>query len=325
MGKKPVKLFPRKLFDYDKIPPRPAFEPPMPTSDAAQNHVPNPYKNSDLTHEKILAERAKSTMPKDIQIDWNQPADLYPEGFPYYVRGRDSLREHITKLFTSRISIYDGAMGTMIQNYSKRNRLDEAEYRGETFKDWTCAVKGNNDMLSISQPHVIQGIYRAYLEDGGSDIIGTNTFSSTTIAMADYEMEKYIYELNYMGAKLAREVCDEVTAKDPTKPRFVAGAIGPTNRTGSISPSVEDPAHRNVTFDELVDTYFEQAVGLVDGGADILIVETIFDTLNAKAALYAVGEFLEMSGLDIPGMCASIELARKLTHIHIHPVASFVS
>jgi 5-methyltetrahydrofolate--homocysteine methyltransferase len=296
---KPVNR-PRKLFDYDKIPPRPATEPPLPTSEAAQNHVPNPYINTGLTHAKILEERAKSTMPKDTQVDWAQPADLYPEGYPYYVRGRDSLREHITKLFTSRIALYDGAMGTMIQNYSKRNKLDEEEYRGETFKDWTCAVKGNNDMLSISQPKVIQDIYRGYLEIGGSDIIGTNTFSSTTIAMADYKMEKYIYELNYMGAKLAREVCDEVTAKDPTKPRFVAGAIGPTNRTGSISPSVEDPAFRNVTFDELVDTYFEQAVGLVDGGADILIVETIFDTLNAKAALFAVGEFLEHSGLDIP-------------------------
>jgi methionine synthase I (cobalamin-dependent)/MFS family permease len=137
-------------------------------------------------------------------------------------------------------------------------------------------------------------------EKGGSDLIGTNTFSSTTIAMADYEMEDYVYELNYEGARLAREVCDEVTAKDPTKPRFVVGAIGPTNRTGSISPSVEDPSARNVTFDELVEAYFEQIVGLMDGGADILMVETIFDTLNAKAALYAVGEYLEFTGLDIP-------------------------
>ena len=131
-------------------------------------------------------------------------------------------------------------------------------------------------------------------------MIGTNTFSSTTIAMADYEMEPYIYELNYESARLAREVCDEITARDPTKPRFVVGAIGPTNRTGSISPSVEDPAFRNVTFDELVESYFEQIVGLVDGGSDILMVETIFDTLNAKAAVYAVGEYLEMTGIDIP-------------------------
>jgi len=300
MGKTPKKLFPRKEFDYDKLPPREATEPPLPTSDAAQNHVPNPYRNSNLVHEKILAERAKSTLGPDVAIDWSQDPDTYPQGFPHFVRGRDSLREHITQLFTSRIAIYDGAMGTMIQNYAKRNKLEEEEYRGETFTDWTCNVKGNNDMLSISQPHVIQDIYRQYLEIGGSDIIGTNTFSSTTIAMADYEMEKYIYELNYEGARLAREVCDEVTARDPSRPRFVAGAIGPTNRTGSISPSVEDPSARNVTFDELVDTYFEQVVGLVDGGADILIVETIFDTLNAKAALYAIGEYLEMSGLDIP-------------------------
>ncbi|EEC44210.1 methionine synthase [Phaeodactylum tricornutum CCAP 1055/1] len=191
-------------------------------------------------------------------------------------------------------------MGTMIQNYAKKNRLDEEEYRGERFRDWNCAVKGNNDMLSISQPHIIKGIYMQYLEEGGSNMIGTNTFSSTTIAMADYQMEAYAYELNYVGARLAREACDEVTAKDPSKPRFVVGAIGPTNRTCSISPSVEDPAARNVTFDELVETYLEQVVGLVDGGADVLMVETIFDTLNAKAALYAIGEFLEFSGLDIP-------------------------
>merc|ERR1712238_120556 len=196
-------------------------------------------------------------------------------------------------------ALYDG-MGTMIQNYSKKNRLEEEEYRGEKFKDWNCNVKGNNDMLSISQPHIISGIYKEYLEVGGSNLIGTNTFSSTTIAMADYEMEDHVYELNYEGARLAREACDEVTAQDPKNPRLVVGAIGPTNRTGSISPSVEDPSVRNVTFDELVETYFEQVVGLMDGGSDILMVETIFDTLNAKAALYAVGEYLEVTGLDIP-------------------------
>ena len=155
-------------------------------------------------------------------------------------------------------------------------------------------------MLSITQPHIICDIYKQQLEISDSNLIGSNTFSSTTIAMADYEMENYVYELNYEGARLARLACDEVTAKDPTKPRFVVGAIGPTNRTGSISPSVEDPAARNVTFDELVETYFEQIVGLMDGGADILMVETIFDTLNAKAALYAIGEYLEFTGLDIP-------------------------
>jgi 5-methyltetrahydrofolate--homocysteine methyltransferase len=289
-------------FDYDNVEPVPATEPPRPTSDAAQNYVPNPYKNSALTHEKIMEIRSRDTNPNkgNLNVDYAQDANMYPESFPHFVRGRDSVRKYITSLFTSQIAIYDGAMGTMIQNYSKRNRLEEEEYRGDRFLDWSCNVKGNNDMLSISQPQIIQDIYRQYLEIGGSDMIGTNTFSSTTIAMADYDMQAYAYELNYQGARLAREVCDEVTAKDPTKPRFVVGAIGPTNRTGSISPSVEDPAARNVTFDELVETYTEQVVGLVDGGSDILMVETIFDTLNAKAALYAIGEYLEYSGLDIP-------------------------
>ena len=289
-------------FDYDKIEPTPATEPPKPTSYAAQNYVPNPYKNSALTHEKIVEIRSRSTIPKDVDasIDWGQDPSLYPANYPHYIRGRDSLRKHITSLFNSKIAMYDGAMGTMIQNYGKKNKLGEDEYRGSRFKDWSCNVKGNNDMLSITMPEVIKGIYQQYLEVGGSNMIGTNTFSSTTIAMADYEMEAYAYELNYVGARLAREACDEVTAKDPTNPRFVCGAIGPTNRTGSISPSVEDASARNVTFDELVETYLEQVVGLVDGGSDILIVETIFDTLNAKAALFAIGEFLDYSGLDIP-------------------------
>jgi hypothetical protein len=243
--KEPSKLHPRVLFDYDKIAPVPAHEPPLPSSDAARNHVPNPYANSALTHEKIAAIRAKATnASKDLNIDYAQESNLYPDSFPHFVRGRDSLREYIASLFTSQIAIYDGAMGTMIQNYAKRNRLEEEEYRGERFKDWSCNVKGNNDMLSISQPQIILGIYRAYLEEGGSNLIGTNTFSSTTIAMADYDMEDYAYELNYEGARLARQVCDEVTAKDPTKPRFVVGAIGPTNRTASISPSVEDASAR---------------------------------------------------------------------------------
>ena len=293
---------PRLKFDYDNVEPVPATEPPRPTSEAAQNATPNPYVNSKLTHETIMEIRSRATNPNKatLNMDYAQDANTYPESFPHFVRGRDSVRNYITSLFTSQIAIYDGAMGTMIQNYSKRNRLDEEEYRGDRFLDWSCNVKGNNDMLSITQPDIIQGIYRQYLEEGGSNLIGTNTFSSTTIAMADYDMEAYAYELNYEGARLAREVCDEVTAKDPTKPRFVVGAIGPTNRTGSISPSVEDPSARNVTFDELVETYLEQVVGLVDGGSDILMVETIFDTLNAKAALYAIGEYLEFSGLDIP-------------------------
>merc|ERR1719223_50140 len=296
---------PRLEFEYDKIEAKKATEPPKPTSYAAQNYVPNTYRYSSITHEKIqeIRDKAKFSDPSksidSLNLDHCQSVDKFPESFPHFVRGRDSLRKHISTLFQSKIASYDGAMGTMIQNYSKKNRLEEEEYRGSQFKDWTCNVKGNNDMLSITQPHIISGIYKQYLE-AGSDLIGTNTFSSTTIAMADYEMEDFAYELNYEGARLAREACDEMTAKDPSKPRFVAGAVGPTNRTGSISPSVEDPSARNVTFDELVETYFEQVVGLMDGGADILIVETIFDTLNAKAALYAISDYLDQSGLDIP-------------------------
>ena len=292
---------PRMQFPCDDFKPRPATAPPAPSSDAAQNCIPNPYLNSKLTHEKIQAVRDKSSMDMSTtRIDWQQESSMYPAAYPHFVRGRDSVRTYLTALLQSQIAMYDGAMGTMIQNYGKKNKLGEAEYRGERFKDWDCNVKGNNDMLSITMPEVIKNIYLEYLEVGGSNMIGTNTFSSTTIAMADYKMEAYAYELNYVGARLAREACDEVTAKDPTKPRFVFGALGPTNRTGSISPDVEDASKRNVTFDELVETYFEQACGLVDGGADVLIVETIFDTLNAKAALFAIGEYLEFSGLDIP-------------------------
>jgi len=156
---------PRVQFSYDEVMPTAATEPPLPISDAAQNHVPNPYINSDLNHKKILAIRAKSTLPADkkLKINYQQQADLFPESFPYFVRGRDSLRKYITQLFTSQIAIYDGAMGTMIQNYAKKNKLEEEEYRGERFKDWSCNVKGNNDMLSISQPQIITGIYRYVL------------------------------------------------------------------------------------------------------------------------------------------------------------------
>ena len=198
----PKQIFPRKQFAYDEIPSTPATEPPLPFSNAAKNHIPNPYMNTNISHEQIAAIRAKATIQGQT-MDYPQPAELYPSEFPYFVRGRDSLRQYITSLFTSQIAMYDGAMGTMIQNYAKRNTLGEEEFRGERFKDWTCPVKGNNDMLSISQPHIIQGIYRQYLE-AGSHMIGTNTFSSTTIAMADYEMEAYAYELNYAAAKLAR-------------------------------------------------------------------------------------------------------------------------
>jgi len=291
-----VTIKPRVEFEWSKVEEKPqANGPPAPVSDAAQNCTPNPYDYTVFDKVESIAK----LRTKHDSIDWAQPADKFPEAYPHFVRGRDSLRKYITQLFTTEIAAYDGAMGTMIQNYSKEHTLGEAEYRGERFKDWTTNVKGNNDLLTLSQPDIIKGIHLKYLE-AGSQLIGTNTFSSTTIAQADYEMESLAYELNYYGAKLAREACDEMTARDPSRPRFVVGAIGPTNRTGSISPDVEDPATRNVTFDELVESYFEEVVGLMDGGADILMVETIFDTLNAKAALYAITEYLEVTGLDVP-------------------------
>jgi 5-methyltetrahydrofolate--homocysteine methyltransferase len=297
---------PRKRFAYDDLPEREALEPPAPSSDYAQNKIPASYLWSQLQHPLALAARADKLNDANVQgkaagwttlnIDWAATASV-PEGYPYYVRGRDSARAYITRLFNTEISMYDGAMGTMIQKESRW--LTEEKFRGDRFADWTCPLKGNNDMLSLTQPACIKGIYLKYLESG-SRLIGTNTFSSTTIAQLDYKMEDFAYELNYAGARLAREACDEITARDPTKPRFVVGALGPTNRTGSISPSVEDSSFRNVTFDELVEAYYEQVVGLMDGGADILIVETIFDTLNAKAALFAIGEYLEHACVDIP-------------------------
>ncbi len=193
---------------------------------------------------------------------------------------------NIREILKDRILVLDGAMGSLIQEY----KLSDADYRGERFKDFPHEVKGNNDMLSITKPEVIKEIHAKYFE-AGADIAETNTFSGTSIAMADYHMEDYVYELNYQSAKIAREVADEFTAKNPQKPRFVAGSIGPTNRTLSLSPDVNDPGFRAITFDELVDAYYEQIQGLVDGGADVLLVETIFDTLNAKAALYAIDLF----------------------------------
>ncbi len=189
----------------------------------------------------------------------------------------------IQEILKSRILVLDGAMGSMIQRY----KLTDVDYRGERFKDFPHEVKGNNDLLSLTRPDVIQEIHEAYLE-AGADIIETNTFSSTTIAMADYHMEDLVYELNYESARLARAACDKYTALNPDKPRYVAGSIGPTNRTASLSPDVNDPGYRAVTFDELVDAYYEQVQALADGGVDILLVETIFDTLNAKAALFAI-------------------------------------
>ena len=191
----------------------------------------------------------------------------------------------------------DGAMGTMIQ----RHPLEEVDFRGDRFKDHPYLVKGNNDLLSITRPDIIKDIHRQYFE-AGADIAETNTFSSTTIAQADYHLESIAYELNFQSAKIAKEVAEEFTKSDPSKPRFVAGALGPTNRTLSLSPDVNNPGYRAVTFDELRIAYKEQALGLLDGGADLLLVETIFDTLNAKACLFAIQELFEEIGKEVPIM-----------------------
>jgi len=196
-----------------------------------------------------------------------------------------------------RILVLDGAMGTMIQAYN----LKEEDFRGERFKNYPTPLKGNNDLLSITQPEIISEIHKKYLE-AGADILETNTFSSNSISMADYNMEDLVYELNFESAKIANKLTDEYSIKDPSKPRFVAGSIGPTNKTASMSPDVSDPGLRAITFDELVISYTEQIKGLVDGGVDILLLETIFDTLNAKAALFAIDTYMENNKLDIPLM-----------------------
>lgn len=203
----------------------------------------------------------------------------------------------IHKAIKERILILDGAMGTMLQRYN----FSEEDFRGERFKDFPHPLKGNNDLLSLTQPKAIQEVHRQYF-DAGADIVETNTFSGTTIGMADYHLEELVYELNFESARLAREIADEFTAKNPDKPRFVAGSIGPTNRTASMSPDVNDPGFRAVTFDELRIAYKQQVEALIDGGSDILLVETIFDTLNAKAALFAIEEVKEERKLDIPVM-----------------------
>ncbi|WP_026999644.1 methionine synthase [Eisenibacter elegans] len=203
----------------------------------------------------------------------------------------------IYDILQHRILVLDGAMGTMIQRYN----LTEEDYRSERFKDYAHSLKGNNDLLSLTQPEIIKTIHRQYLE-AGADIIETNTFSGTTIAMADYHMEDLVYELNYESARIAKEVALEVTALNPDKPRFVAGSMGPTNRTASLSPDVNNPGYRAVTFDELVTAYYEQAKALVEGGSDLLLVETVFDTLNAKAALFAIEKYYEDAGVRLPIM-----------------------
>tara|TARA_B100000767_G_C19778667_1_gene544532 strand:+ start:13375 stop:14379 length:1005 start_codon:yes stop_codon:yes gene_type:complete len=203
----------------------------------------------------------------------------------------------IEETLSKKILVLDGAMGTMLQDY----KFSEEDFRGDRFGDHRCSLKGNNDLLSLTQPEAIKTVHRKYFEVG-ADIIETNTFSSTSIGMGDYQMEEWVYEMNYESAKLAREVADVFTKKTPDKPRFVAGSIGPTNRTASMSPDVNDPGYRAVTFDELVISYTEQVKGLVAGGSDVLLVETIFDTLNAKAALFAIDALKEKNNWNIPVM-----------------------
>jgi 5-methyltetrahydrofolate--homocysteine methyltransferase len=207
---------------------------------------------------------------------------------PAYTRA-----QALPEILKTRIAILDGAMGTMIQRF----KLTEADYRGERFKDFPKDVKGNNELLSLTRPDVIRDIHEGYLA-AGADMIETNTFGATTIAQADYDMQHLVREMNLQSAKLARAACDKFST--PDKPRFVVGALGPTPKTASISPDVNDAGARNVTFEELRAAYYEQVEALVEGGSDVLLVETIFDTLNAKAALFAIEEFFEASGQRLP-------------------------
>ncbi|MFO0266233.1 MAG: homocysteine S-methyltransferase family protein [Cyclobacteriaceae bacterium] len=203
----------------------------------------------------------------------------------------------IYEAIQKRILVLDGAMGTMIQQH----KLEEADFRGERFKNHPSPLKGNNDLLSITRPDIILDIHRQYLE-AGADIIETNTFSGTTIAQADYHLEDAVYDINYHSAQIARQAADEFTRKTPDKPRFVAGAMGPTNKTASISPDVNNPGYRAITFDQLKEAYAQQAKALLEGGADLLLVETVFDTLNAKAALFAIQELFDQLGRQVPIM-----------------------
>ncbi|MCB9260784.1 MAG: homocysteine S-methyltransferase family protein [Flavobacteriales bacterium] len=206
-------------------------------------------------------------------------------------------RAYFNELLTERILFLDGAMGTMIQRY----KLAEEDYRGSRFADFEHSVKGNNDLLCITKPEVVREIHKKFL-DAGADILETNTFNANAISMADYHMENLVYEMNVAGAKIAKELAIEYTNRNPEKPRFVAGSMGPTTKLASLSPDVTNPGYRAVTFEELVNTYTEQAKGLIDGGADLLLIETITDTLNCKAAIYAILELEETLGFEIPMM-----------------------
>lgn len=210
---------------------------------------------------------------------------------------KENIMSDIKLEIQKRILVLDGAMGTMLQRY----KFTEEDYRGERFKDYPTSLKGNNDLLSLTQPKAIAEVHRLYFE-AGADIVETNTFSGTTIGMADYNMEDLVYELNYESAKIAKQVADEFTQKNPSQPRFVAGSIGPTNRTASLSPDVNRPEYRAITFDELRAAYKQQVEALIDGGVDVLLVETIFDTLNAKACLFAIEEVKEERNINIPIM-----------------------
>jgi len=204
--------------------------------------------------------------------------------------------ETLLNALEKRILIIDGAMGTMLQSY----HLEETGYRGERFAQHLgCDLKGNNDLLTLTQPEIIRAVHSAYL-DAGADLIETNTFNSTRIAQADYHLEHLVYELNYQAARIAREACDKKTQETHNRPRFVIGVLGPTNRTASISPDVNKPEFRNITFEELSNAYREAAIGLIEGGSDVIMVETVFDTLNAKAALYALAELFEERKTRLP-------------------------
>lgn len=205
--------------------------------------------------------------------------------------------ELIISLLEERILVLDGAMGTMIQQHN----LSEEDFRGQRFRDHPYSLKGNNDLLSLTKPEIIQNIHRAYFE-AGADIAETNTFNATVISQADYHLEEAVYDINFESARIARKIADEFSQKDYSKPRFVAGAMGPTNRTASISPDVNDPGYRAITFEQLAAAYAQQAEALIDGGVDILLIETVFDTLNAKAALFAISEVFEKRNTTIPVM-----------------------
>ncbi|HPB05256.1 MAG TPA: homocysteine S-methyltransferase family protein, partial [Prolixibacteraceae bacterium] len=211
------------------------------------------------------------------------------------MKSKVTMTKDIRKELEKRVLVLDGAMGSLIQTY----KLTEADYRGEQFKNAPKDQKGNNDLLSITRPDVIKEIHAQYFE-AGADIVETNTFNSTTISMADYGMEDQVYNINVAAAKLAREVADQFST--PEQPRFVAGSIGPTNKTCSLSPDVNDPGYRAISFNELKDAYKTQVEGLIDGGSDLLMVETIFDTLNGKAALMAIEEVCEARNIEMPVM-----------------------